>query len=339
MRVRERTDNILRGVRQHWQWIVIIPASLLALGITIWLPILIWGWDSMYAWLKRDDSGGAMIRNAGLLIGGIIAIVLAVWRSRVAERQADTAQQSLLNERYQQGAEMLGNHILSVRLGGIYTLERLAAEHPEVYHIQIMKLLCAFVCNPTEDKRIERNPDGEGSQCEQQSEVRSDIAETMQAIGSRGRVGIAIEQDEGFKLYLRKANLNRLQVQDAELSHAWLTKADLSRSILPRANLSCVRLRQANLSEAELRRADLSDSNLWGANLSKTILRNANLSGTDFWGANAQSSRFRKPATGLTQAQLDRACADPDNPPHLDGVLDAETGEQLVWRGKPCDGR
>ena len=32
--------------------------------------------------------------------------------------------------------------------GGIYTLMRLAREHPRNYHTQIMSLLCAFVRNP-----------------------------------------------------------------------------------------------------------------------------------------------------------------------------------------------
>ena len=41
------------------------------------------------------------------------------------------------------------------------------------------------------------------------------------------------------------------------------------------------------------------------------------------------------PATGLTQAQLDTACANPKTPPMLEGLMDAETGEPLVWRGKP----
>ena len=73
----------------------------------------------------------------------------------------------------------------------------------------------------------------------------------------------------------------------------------------------------------------------------------ANVSGADFTG-NAFSSSSPKPdpdratalgraAAGLTQAQLDSAIADPENPPKLEGVLDAETGEQLVWRGRALD--
>ena len=94
------------------------------------------------------ESGSTTVRNLGLLIAGLIALPLAIWRSWVAQRQADTAQHNLLNERYRQGAEMLDSEILSVRLGGIYALQRLAADNPKHYHIQIMQLLCAFVRHP-----------------------------------------------------------------------------------------------------------------------------------------------------------------------------------------------
>ena len=43
---------------------------------------------------------------------------------------------------------MLGSELLSVRLGGIHALVRIAEEHRSEYHIQIMELLCAFVRHP-----------------------------------------------------------------------------------------------------------------------------------------------------------------------------------------------
>ena len=61
------------------------------------------------------------------------------------------------------------------------------------------------------------------------------------------------------------------------------------------------------------------------ANVSGAYLTNANLSGAKF------SFRGDDPAKGLTQSQLDSARADPDNPPNLEGVVDAETGKPLVW--------
>ena len=48
---------------------------------------------------------------------------------------------------------MLGSEVLSVRLGGIYALARLAREHPEEYHVQIMRLLLCFCPKPNRPGR------------------------------------------------------------------------------------------------------------------------------------------------------------------------------------------
>ena len=316
--------------RNKWDWFLwtIVILIVLAIGVTL-------SWTYWEVLHSEQDSVSTTVRNLGLLIGGVIAILLAVWRSIVAERQADTAQQSLMNERYQKGAEMIGNEVLSVRLGGIYALGRLAAEHPEEYHLQVMELFCEFVRHPTRNQRIEIPPENDQEQDDRT--LRADVQNVMRVIGFRSPTGIALEQgSKEFKLYLRDANLSDLQVQSPNLSGAWLTNANLSGAILPRADLSSSRLRQATLCGAEFRHADLSDAKFWGANLSGAILSNANLSGADLCGADAHSPVYGKPVRGLTQAQLDEACADPKNQPKLDGVLDAETGEPLVWRGKPC---
>ena len=105
--------------------------------------------------MGAQESHATTIRNLGFVIGGAIALMFAIWRGIVAQnqseashRQAETAQRGLLNERYQTGAEMLGNSVLSVRIGGIYALRRLAEEHPEEYRVQISHLFCAFVRHP-----------------------------------------------------------------------------------------------------------------------------------------------------------------------------------------------
>ena len=141
---------------------LLLLAAAVALGV--WSLINFWDW--LQTGPDGPKSGSTTVRNLGLVIGGVAAILLAVWRSRVAERQAgaaqsqsDTAQQSLLHERYQRGAEMLGSKVLTVRLGGIYALQRLAAEHPEQYHVQITQLFCAFAQHPTKDERIKPKPD------------------------------------------------------------------------------------------------------------------------------------------------------------------------------------
>ena len=112
-----------------------------------------------------QESLSATVRNVGVVVVGPIALLFAVWRSIVAAHQADTAQRGLLNERYQKGGEMLGSTVLSVRLGGIYALARLARAHPGDYHTQIMSLLCAFV----------RNPPGVGKEKQDTKKLREDV--------------------------------------------------------------------------------------------------------------------------------------------------------------------
>ena len=340
-------------LKSSFFWFTLLAIVLLSVSVCLtW-----WRWDWLHTSASTTASNSETLRNVGLLIGGLLAFVFAAWRAWVAERQANaaqmqaeitqnqaqTAQQSLLNERYQRGAEMLGSRVLSVRIGGIYALVRLAEDHPEQYHVQTMKVFCNFVRVPTNDNGINSHSNNDEEQDKQIRVLRADVQEVMQTIGSRSLIGISLEQREKVHLYLRDADISHVQVLSANLSGAWLTNSNLSDARLPYADLSDARLRRANLSSAQLRcanlsgvdfrRADLSNGKFWGADLSKAILRQANLSGADLCGADARSARYEAPVRGLTQAQLDVARADPNNPPKLQGVLDAETGEQLVWRG------
>lgn len=301
----------------------------------------------------------------GLVIGAVVAGLLAIWRSRVAERQAsaaqeqvrttqqqlrtsqlqadaaqaqvETAKQSLLNERYQRGAEMLGSKVLAVRLGGIYALQSLANDHPEKYHVQIMRLLCAFVRNPTLDDTEQPSPGKLGTEEvveTHKDEIgfrpRQEIEAAMEAIASRSKEGIGHERDAGFHLDLRGAQLgglNLMNITEVNLSWANLSFADLSHlNLRPHTDMSWIHAVNANFSDACLVDVNLSVARFWGTNLSRTILSGANLSGAVF--LDNKHTRCI-----LTQAQLDSASPETQSPPKLDGVVDAVTGEPLVWRG------
>ena len=345
-------------------WVAVIILAVLAVG-----AVLTWVyWD----WLRDGESGSSTVRNVGLPFGAIIAMVLAVWRSRVAGRQAATAQRQaeialqqaataergLLNERYQKGAEMLGSDVLSVRLGGIYALQRLAEDHPEQYHVQIMRLFCAFARNQTSDKNLPEDPN---------EKMSEEVEAIMETIAGRRQRHLSIERDSGYWLHLHGVNVSGVWLIKANLSSTlmpladrWsleevmvtrtrtdLSGADLSGVILMDANLhrtdfSNSNLERSFLSDSDLSNARLTNSNLYGAfldgaNLSGANLTDADLSGADFRNTNLSGTEFSSDnwgrlTKGLTQSQLDDARADPDNPPHLEGVVDAETGMLLVWK-------
>ena len=151
---------MVRLFQSDYFWLILSGVLLLAgIGLTIGF----WGW--LHPPKPTTVSNSVTLRNAGILIGGVLAFVFAVWRGLVAKRQADaaqrqaeTAEQTLLHERYQRGVEMLGSDILPVRMGGTYTLRRLAEDHPDPYHEQVAQLLGDFVRNPTVAEEYQNGP-------------------------------------------------------------------------------------------------------------------------------------------------------------------------------------
>ncbi len=110
-----------------------------------------------------------------------------------------------------------------------------------------------------------------------------------------------------------------------DLQGAVMTDANLPNTTFDSATLYSV-----DFSNSELSEADLSNTLLTSVTLTGTGLRRTNLTGTDLSGFLSEGSTEFYPPTGLTQAQLDEACAAPDNPPKL-----AESSG-LIWNPQPC---
>ena len=180
----------------------VVGGTMVAAVAVIALLVMFW------EWLSAGESGSTTMRNIALVLAGVVALPLALWRSVVADSQAKTAQRGLLNERYQKGAEMLASEVLAVRLAGIYALQSLAKEHPDEYHTQIMRLFCAFVRLPTRDQSLESGQAAirPGSLLG----LRQDVESIMGAIGSRERARIAVERRVELKLDLRGADLREV---------------------------------------------------------------------------------------------------------------------------------
>ena len=336
-------------------WFVVVAVLMLASGI--WASTRFWGW--LHPDAPTELSNGETLRNVGLLVGGLLAFVFAGWRAWVAEqqaiaaqRQAETTLQSLLYERCQRGAEMLGSRVLAVRMGGIYALKRLADEYPEQFYIQVMELLSAFVRNPG-GQEVDLIVGNEGA--DPGSRLREDIQAIMTAIGDRSEQRIKLEEQNNYvpdltgaflcHLRLEKANLCSAvfvnadlrggYLHDTNISNANLSYADLTGSVLGFSNLSHATLRRARLCSANLVSADLTGATLDGANLSNADLHATTLTNATFYGAQLSGTDFsfnaNGPATGMTQFQLNCTSKEIESPPKLARVIDAKTGKRLVW--------
>ena len=377
----------------HWRTLLIVAALVaVATGLGVGGSVVFVNWPD----IGESDWGDRLVtaRDVGIVAVGIFALILAGWRGWAADRQAaaaqdqvDTAQQGLLNDRYQKGAEMLDSTRLSVRLGGIYALRHVSIEAPEQFHLDIARLLCAFArdsASAIADKALAAPSDeDQGVDADQAVSLavpHQDVQDAVWAIADRGLAQRELEREDArFVVDLRGMRLHSAELVDLDLSEALLQRANLTNANLLRANLAnanleeavfrgvdlqgailtnanlydailaaaflpdavmCgVRAQHADLSSAVLRGANLSGANLWRANLSGAQLHGAILQDADLSGASFSGIDGERAAEGLTQTQLDRACADLDNPPRLRGVIDRETQRPLVWHEHKCDDR
>ena len=139
------------------------------------------------------------------------------------------------------------------------------------------------------------------------------------------------------KLNAQMLSTTRLAVADFSGSRMLLAKfagVDLQAAVmadanLPNTNFDNAMLYSVDFSNSEFSEADLSNAFLPAATLTGTSLHNANLTGADLSGFTSEGSQDIPP-TGLTQTQLDQACAALDNPPKL------AKNSGLTWNPRPC---
>ncbi len=115
---------------------------LVVLGATVGLSSVYW------CELRDGESLSATVRNIGLVAGGIIGMVLALWRSAIAKhdadtakRDAETAQRKLTHDRYERAVAMLTDSREPIIVAGVTALGALVNEDPERYRDVVRQLL------------------------------------------------------------------------------------------------------------------------------------------------------------------------------------------------------
>ena len=188
----------------------------------------------------------------------------------------------------------------------------------------VKRLLCAFIRNPTEDPSLTHVVQIHTSNDDVRLH-RDDVKAALEAVTIRAMRVVEHERKIGFMHDIVHSQLQHLAMPQANFANFNLSSVDLTGSVLWYADFSYAILAFANLSGADLGSANFYHARLYRCNLSGTkFLSNAVLS---------DQSTGNIVSHNLTQAQLDQAVADPDNPPILDGVIDPDTGMQLIWRG------
>ena len=212
------------------------------------------------------------VRNFALLSTPLLGFPLLFHRTRLAGKQVDTDSRRLLADRYARSAELFASAELSARLAGLYALWDLAKEEVEIYHVRIMKILCAFIRNPPDLKEWELK--------DYRFLVhRPDMEAVLTLIRERNEKQCTHEHLVKYHLNFRGANLRRVDFQGVDLR-----KCDLRGSDLRRADFRGSQLQDGILVNADLRRAkflacDMVDTDSDGQLVNWTKLRGAAING------------------------------------------------------------
>lgn len=284
------TQPLLRS----WPFWILVWAVFVLLGAGLASSYY---WD----WLSTGDSGSAVVRNVILGVLAAIALPLALWRSSVAANQLVTAQRSLLGERYQKGAEMLNGTTLSARLGGIYTLQQLAQRYPSTYHVQVMRLFCAYF----REQISLRRPLGDQESAEEMNKREALLLphQTPERI-------IVDEHADGF--YWKLAEDEQTIFDAFNFRNSLQLKAEENEGYLlnlTHLNLRGVDLHQGKFINMDLSDTDMSESSLWGSTFHRTNFRNtkldrARLGGSVFIAPKDHSNQIVSAPLRLTDADL-----------------------------------
>jgi hypothetical protein len=268
------------------------------------------------------------------LIGAAIVAWAALKQARTAserhQEQTKADRERRITESFSKAIEQLGSDKREVRLGGIYTLERLSHESEREYW-PIMETLTAYVrehaqwvpCKvlpskiilptfsnglrekeghiPTSEASMEAPELGNASEQGKNTKHKpaTDIQAVLTVLGRRSEY--ARKQDEAKN---RRLDLANTDLRGADLTEAHLERANLMGAYLEGADLVEAHLEGAYLWKAHLKGADLRKAYLEGADLVE-----AHLEGAYLWKAHLERADLRE-AIDLTQTQLFSAKGD-----------------------------
>lgn len=258
--------------------------------------------------------------------------------------QIGLARQTAQSELLKSAAEQLDSDKDSVRLSGVYLLERLArdskADQPTVRRLLEAFIRTETTNRPCEPARPEAPVDTQAAldviakyaalphptprvnlqrACLAQADLyNSDLTGAHFAgVNLTGAVlnvsqfhsanleGALLQFSHSVATVFSDANLSSANMTGANMATANLTGADLDD-----ANLRDARLSEANLTDATLSNANLEGATLWNANLTGAYLERANLIGAELFSANLTRVDLidaQLHSANLNDAQLDNA--------------------------------
>jgi hypothetical protein len=248
--------------------IALIAACLLMAGVVLlWVPE--WMANQIHFTTAKDWAEYVSSTRSTLVnvIGGL-AVAVTIY---FTFQNYLVSRETLATESFSKAVEKLGSDKVSVRLGGIYALARIAQQSSTVY-FSIMQILAAHIQAQFDVDKAETTP--------RPTHCPIEVQSILTIIGERYWPDL-----EGY----------RIDLSYSRITQAWMPRADFHEIYFWGSKLDNVNFQGAKLDGADFKDAVLDHCNFDGASLA----------GTNFQGAEILTSIY------LTEEQLLKAAHQP----------------------------
>ncbi|MEM0979694.1 MAG: pentapeptide repeat-containing protein [Cyanobacteria bacterium P01_H01_bin.58] len=281
------TQFLRRVIQNCDQWIGPVGLILgIIVAVTIGIPT---GIDIYQNWQNlepkdRSQAGITLIQTIATIVGGIAIF----WNIVLSRRQLAASQEQNITERFSVAVEQLGHEQTAVRIGGIYSLERIAQDSPRDYWT-IMEILAAFIRDRRNWIAWEDLPE--------EPKIEKDITPAIIVLGRCDRS----QQPANSPIYLQSCDFRRCAFINDNFPNTLFHKSHFGQANLSGSNFQGSSFRRSNLTDANLKNADFSNTNLTRSKLNRADVTNCNFQNADISEADLSHAK------GLTVEQVKSA--------------------------------
>lgn len=258
---------------------------------------------------KKEPSAWAdfasRITTVSTLVTSLAAIAALLFTGLSLQQtraQNQLAQSGQITDRFNAAVTNLGSDTETIRIGGIYALQRIMQDSPRDQPA-VVQVLAAFVREQAPLKGAPGLPETQDpmftppptptaapvsvSPVPQAISPAIDVQTALNVLAARNPA-----DDDSASIDLEATDLSGATLSNANLAGANLTDANLTWASLTGANLTHANLDGANLTHAQLVDADLADAWLTGAVLAYAFLQSADLTHSMLSDADLTSGEF-----------------------------------------------
>ena len=265
---------------------------------------------------SADKYFGIAIRYFGIVAaaGAIIGYIIAIARNLISDNQNKISEQGRIAEQISRAIDQIGAYKqnfdnnkdnkpnIEARVGGIYSLERIAKDSDGDYK-KIMDILCAYVrvTAPIE----ESEPANPLKKENPKIKIREDIQAAIDVLGTKKGALMLWNRDK-FRVNLENCDLSNYRFSELKFNTYTDSKsgAIFDKSLFHRAEFHRADLSYVSFDGADLTEANFEYTKLIGARFEGTIFKDTEVHSADLSKAEELTSEQVKEMIGDKNTKL-----------------------------------